>query len=160
MLFVSERRWLYNSASCFRCISVTSLFLLQHSFGGLCMLTVEIAVLVGLSWTKTEPGGEQLVLRTLDHRLIANILQFVLLAFHIKRISLNALSELSKAINWEAKRRTPEAGIDPSRTFQCKGTQLDRAHCWWYSSPQTHTGLTHTDYSPKRWNCGCFNLQW
>lgn len=51
-----------------------------------------------MSRAETEPGGQRLVLRTLDHRLIANILQFVLSAFHVEKISLNALSTQSKII--------------------------------------------------------------
>lgn len=96
MLFVSERRWLYNSASCFRCISLTSLPFLGYSFWGHCFSVHSRDGCIGLSWTQTDPGGQRLVLRTLDHRLIANILQLVLPAFHTERISLNTLSIQTK----------------------------------------------------------------
>lgn len=57
-----------------------------------------------------------MVLRTLDPRLIANILQLMLSAFHVERISLNALSTQSKtiiclSITGSPKEGTPESGI-------------------------------------------------
>ena len=99
MFFVSERRRLHNSASCYEGTFVTSLPILEHSFGGLCFYGQGGGGCTDFSWSKTEPGGEELVLSTLNCRLIVNRPQFVLPAFHTKRISLNALSKLSKTLN-------------------------------------------------------------